>query len=137
MLDKNLQTLRRARGLTQEQAAAAVGVTRQALSKWESGESLPDLRNCAALARFYDVTVDDLLNYDPGAAGLPLPPRGKHSFGFVTVDEAGRLPLPEAARQLFTIAPGDRLLLLGEEGNGLALLREQDFEAMLRGMRGG
>ena len=88
MLDKNLQTLRRARGLTQEQTAAAVGVTRQALSKWESGESLPDLRNCAALARFYDVTVDDLLNYDPGAAGLPLPPRGKHSFGFVTVDEA-------------------------------------------------
>ena len=137
MLDKNLQTLRRARGLTQEQAAAAVGVTRQALSKWESGESLPDLRNCAALARFYDVTVDDLLNYDPGAAGLPLPPRGKHSFGFVTVDEAGRLPLPEAARQLFAIAPGDRLLLLGEEGNGLALLRERDFEAMLRGMRGG
>ena len=52
MLDKNLQTLRRARGLTQEQTAAAVGVTRQALSKWESGESLPDLRNCAALARF-------------------------------------------------------------------------------------
>ena len=63
--------------------------------------------------------------------------RGKHSFGFVTVDEAGRLPLPEAARQLFAIGPGDRLLLLGEEGNGLALLREQDFEAMLRGMRGG
>ena len=83
------------------------------------------------------MTVDDLLNYDPGAAGLPLPPRGKHSFGFVTVDEAGRLPLPEAARQLFAIGPGDRLLLLGEEGNGLALLREQDFEAMLRGMRGG
>ena len=109
MLDKNLQALRRARGLTQEQTAAAVGVTRQALSKWESGESLPDLRNCAALARFYDVTVD----------------------------EAGRLPLPEAARQLFAIGPGDRLLLLGEEGNGLALLREQDFEAMLRGMRGG
>lgn len=137
MLDKNLQALRRARGLTQEQTAAAVGVTRQALSKWESGESLPDLRNCAALARFYDVTVDDLLNYDPGAAGLPLPPRGKHSFGFVTVDEAGRLPLPEAARQLFAIGPGDRLLLLGEEGSGLAMLREQDFEAMLRGMRGG
>ena len=137
MLDKNLQTLRRARGLTQEQAAAAVGVTRQALSKWESGESLPDLRNCAALARFYGVTVDDLLGYDEAETGLPLPPRGRHSFGFVTVDEAGRLPLPEAARRLFAIAPGDRLLLLGEEGNGLALLREQDFEAMLRGMRGG
>ena len=89
MLDKNLQTLRRARGLTQEQTAAAVGVTRQALSKWESGESLPDLRNCAALARFYDVTVDDLLNYDPEAAGLPLPPRGKHSFGFALPPRQG------------------------------------------------
>ena len=48
MISTNLSRLRRLHGFTQEQAAEAVGVSRQAVAKWESGESLPDLESCVA-----------------------------------------------------------------------------------------
>lgn len=131
MLSDNLRSLRRRRGENQEQVAAAVGITRQALSKWESGASLPDLPNCAALADYYGVTVDDLLRYDPAREGLPVPPRGKHSFGTVTLGPDGSVILPEKARRLFRLAPGDRLVLLGDEAQGLALVKEAELARQL------
>ena len=63
MLSDNLLALRKRRKLTQEQVAGAIGVSRQALSKWETGESVPDVENCVALAAFYDVSLDDLVRY--------------------------------------------------------------------------
>ena len=131
MLSDNLRSLRRRRGENQEQVAEAVGITRQALSKWESGASLPDLPNCAALADYYGVTVDDLLRYDPAREGLPVPPRGKHSFGTVTLGPDGSGILPEMARRLFRLAPGDRLVLLGDEAQGLALVKEAELARQL------
>ncbi len=131
MLSDNLRSLRRRRGENQEQVAEAVGITRQALSKWESGASLPDLPNCAALADYYGVTVDDLLRYDPAREGLPVPPRGKHSFGTVTLGPDGSVILPEKARRLFRLAPGDRLVLLGDEAQGLALVKEAELARQL------
>ena len=131
MLSDNLSSLRRRRGKTQEQVADAVGITRQALSKWESGASLPDLPNCAALADYYGVTVDDLLRYDPAREGLPVPPRGKHSFGTVTLGPDGGVILPEKARRLFRLVPGDRLVLLGDEAQGLALVKEAELARQL------
>ena len=131
MLSDNLRSLRRRRGETQEQVAEAVGITRQALSKWESGASLPDLPNCAALADYYGVTVDDLLRYDPAREGLPVPPRGKHSFGTVTLGPDGSVILPEKARRLFRLVPGDRLVLLGDEAQGLALVKEAELARQL------
>lgn len=131
MLSDNLRSLRRRRGENQEQVAEAVGITRQALSKWESGASLPDLPNCAALADYYGVTVDDLFRYDPAREGLPVPPRGKHSFGTVTLGPDGSVILPEKARRLFRLAPGDRLVLLGDEAQGLALVKEAELARQL------
>ena len=131
MLSDNLRSLRRRRGETQEQVAEAVGITRQALSKWESGASVPDLPNCAALADYYGVTVDDLLRYDPAREGLPVPPRGKHSFGTVTLGPDGSVILPEKARRLFRLVPGDRLVLLGDEAQGLALVKEAELARQL------
>ena len=131
MLSDNLRSLRRRRGENQEQVAEAVGITRQALSKWESGASLPDLPNCVALADYYGVTVDDLLRYDPAREGLPVPPRGKHSFGTVTLGPDGSVILPEKARRLFRLAPGDRLVLLGDEAQGLALVNEAELARQL------
>ena len=49
-LAKNLSALRRANGLSQERAAEAVGVTRQALAKWEAGETTPDILHSDKLA---------------------------------------------------------------------------------------
>ena len=60
MLSDNLYALRKRGKLTQEQVAAQVGVSRQTLSKWETGESVPDIGNCMALADFYDISLDEL-----------------------------------------------------------------------------
>ena len=127
MLAENLLLLRKRNRLTQEQVAGAVGVSRQALSKWETGESTPDIDNCIALANFYDVTLDDLVRYASNAELLPIPPRGKHFFGAVTVGEQGAFRLPERAMEVFAICPGEELLLLGEEGNGIAIVKKEGF----------
>ena len=64
-LCEKLQNLRRAAGLSQEQLAEQLGVTRQAVSKWETGEGKPDIDNLLPLAKLLGTTVDYLL--DDGA----------------------------------------------------------------------
>jgi transcriptional regulator with XRE-family HTH domain len=61
---EKLQELRKQRGLTQEELAAALYVSRTAISKWESGRGYPNLDSLKALAQFYSVTVDELLSGD-------------------------------------------------------------------------
>ena len=56
-----LYQLRRARGLSQEELAHTVGVSRQAVQKWEAGASAPDLDNLSALADYFGVTLDYLV----------------------------------------------------------------------------
>lgn len=60
-LSENLIALRKAAGLTQEQLASKLYVTRQAVSKWERAESAPDLETLAALCELYSVTLDELI----------------------------------------------------------------------------
>ena len=127
MLAENLLYLRKRNRLTQEQVAGAVGVSRQALSKWETGESAPDIDNCIALANFYNVTLDDLVRYAPEGQLLPIPPKGQHFFGAVTVGENGVFRLPEKALEVFSIRSGEELLVLGEDGNGIALVKKDIF----------
>ena len=69
---ERLYQLRRERGLSQEALAEVVGVTRQAVQKWESGASRPDMDNLAALADYFDVTLDYLvLGRESAPAGQP------------------------------------------------------------------
>lgn len=63
-LSEKLYTLRRRHGLSQEQAAEQLGVSRQAVSKWEGGQSVPDPDKLIALSRLYGVTTDYLLLED-------------------------------------------------------------------------
>ena len=60
----NIRTLRKARGLTQEELAAQLHVTRQAVSSWERGGSCPDFDTLKALAVILDATPEQLL-YQP------------------------------------------------------------------------
>ncbi|MCC0727363.1 MULTISPECIES: helix-turn-helix domain-containing protein [unclassified Clostridioides] len=58
-----IQTLRKEKSLTQEQLAKFIGVSTPAVSKWESGNSYPDIELLPVLADFFNVSVDKLLNY--------------------------------------------------------------------------
>ena len=58
---EKLQALRKAQGWSQEELAARIHVSRQALSKWESGASVPDTENVVALSRLFGVSTDYLL----------------------------------------------------------------------------
>ena len=93
-LAKNLSALRRANGLSQERAAEAVGVTRQALAKWEAGETTPDILHSDKLAELYGVSLDDLLHFQQKHGSIPPPPRGKHVFGVVQLGDRGSSSFP-------------------------------------------
>ena len=57
----NIYRLRAARGMSQEELAAALGVSRQSVSKWETGAATPELDKVAALAALFGVTMDELV----------------------------------------------------------------------------
>ena len=59
-LSKNIQLLRRQRRVTQEQLAERMNVSRQTISKWEGGHSVPDLEKLQAMAAVFGVTLDEL-----------------------------------------------------------------------------
>lgn len=133
MLSENLYHLRKLHKLSQEQVADRLGVSRQAVAKWETGETTPDIHNCVALAQLYDVSVDELVNYDSSGSGMTVPPKGKHLFGVVTVGEKGQIVIPKRARKIFHIQAGDHLVVLGDENQGIAIIKA---DQMLRFMNG-
>lgn len=80
------------------------------------------------LADIFEVSLDDLANYEQEEhMGLLVPPKGKHLFGLVTVGDKGQIVIPVKARKTFHIAAGDQLVILGDEAQGLALLKAEDF----------
>lgn len=58
---QRLADLRRRKGISQEELARRLGLSRQAISKWERAESSPDTDNLIALSRLYEVSLDELL----------------------------------------------------------------------------
>ena len=61
---EKLQLLRKQKGLTQEELADALYVSRTAVSKWESGRGYPNIDSLKAIAKFFSVTIDELLSGD-------------------------------------------------------------------------
>lgn len=126
MISQNIRSLREHEGLTQEALAGRLGVARQTVAKWESGEATPDLDNAIALAKLFDVRIDDLARHDEASAGYPVPPRGKHIFGVARLGERGQLVIPKRAREVFDLHPGSELVVLGDEAQGIALVKVED-----------
>ncbi|MCR5323280.1 MAG: helix-turn-helix domain-containing protein [Lachnospiraceae bacterium] len=130
MFKDNLIQLRKMKQMTQEDIAEKIGVTRQSVAKWESGETIPDLEKCRMLAELFEVSLDDLANYEPeDGLDIGLQPKGKHLFGMVTVGDKGQIVIPAKARKVFNISAGDQLVVLGDEAQGLAILKSEDFLA--------
>ena len=110
-------------------------MSRQTLSKWETGESVPDIDKCKKLAEVFGVSLDDLVNYEPDSHNLAVPPKGKHAFGVVTVGDKGQIVIPAKARKIFDIKPGDNLVMLGDEAQGLALIKEESLLQVLNAIQ--
>ena len=64
--------------------------------------------------------------------GLMVPPKGKYVFGMVKVGEKGQIVIPAKARKIFDIKPGDNLIVLGDEGQGIALIKEESLLGLLQ-----
>ncbi len=138
MFKDNLVQTRKLKGMTQEDIAEKVGVSRQAVAKWESGETSPDLEKSRLLAEVLGVSLDDLVSFEPeGNLGMSVPPKGKHIFGVVTVGEKGQIVIPAKARKLFHISAGDQLVILGDESQGLAVLKTEGFLDIANAIRNG
>jgi AbrB family looped-hinge helix DNA binding protein len=108
-------------GLTQEEVAERIGVSRQAVAKWERGESVPDIDSCMKLAELYGTTVDLLVR---NIGKQMHTGDGKHIFGLTRVNSKGQITLPSSCRKVFGIKPGDIMLVLGdEEKGGIAMVK--------------
>lgn len=113
-----LKLMRSRMGLTQEDVAEKVGVSRQAVAKWEKGETLPDIESCIKLADLFEVPVDMLVR------GLKEEKTAekKQLFGCVKVNDKGQITLPASVREAFRIKPGDYVLVLADTEKGIALM---------------
>lgn len=59
---EKLRQIRKSEGISQEELAERIGVSRQAVTKWETGKGLPDIENMTILAEIFKVTLDELVS---------------------------------------------------------------------------
>ena len=80
-VSERIQELRKRRGISQEELANELGISRQAVSKWESGQSFPELDNIVALSDYFGVSADHLLKGTPQVVRTqtPIPPKERIS----------------------------------------------------------
>ena len=86
-LGDNLYTLRKQKGISQDEFAEKLGVSRQAVSKWERNEAYPDTENLIAISRFYGVSIDDLINTPIGESISPTADEEKRENGNDTEED--------------------------------------------------
>ncbi|WP_197276419.1 helix-turn-helix domain-containing protein [Bacillus sp. JCM 19034] len=110
--------------LSQEQVADRINVSRQSVAKWENDEASPGIYHCLSLANLYGISLDELVSsVDKEPLDIDTTTCGTHIFGHVKVGDRGQIVIPKEARDLFEIAAGDRLIVVGQEGKGLALTK--------------
>ena len=113
-----LKLYRSRMGLTQEEVADKVGVSRQAVAKWEKGETLPDIESCVKMADLFEVPVDMLVrSLQEGKTD-----ENRQMFGCVKMNEKGQITLPAAVREAFGIKPGNLIMVLADTDRGIALV---------------
>lgn len=134
MFKENLIMLRNIHGFSQEEIAEKVSISRQAYAKWESGATIPDIEKCKRLADIYGVTIDSLIATTTidGKEVIPPPPQGKNIWGSVVINDRGQVIIPKAARDKFGLTGGQRLIVLSDEKEGIALIPAELFEAKMQ-----
>jgi len=127
-ITNNLIFMRHKQGYTMEALAEIISVSRQTVAKWESGESYPDIMNCMKLATLYKITLDELV-YKP----LSEAKAGEFSSdenkicGILEINENGAVHLPEVLMKMFDMKTGDKVLVLADRREGIAIVKCSQF----------
>ena len=79
---EKLTSLRRQHGLSQEALGDLVGVSRQAISKWETGQTTPEMSKLIELARVFEISADELLGLSVDGGQAPAEPAANDSVGY-------------------------------------------------------
>lgn len=95
-LSVKIRQLRKITGLTQEQMANKLNVSRQSVSKWESGSSIPDWESMVKISKLFDVPLNDFLSTDNIETVTQMPPG-------ITLEDLVELSAYNRKRQLFLI----------------------------------
>lgn len=132
-LAEKLKTTRRQAGLSQEQLAEKLGVSRQAVTKWETGAGIPDIENIRAISVLLDISIDDLLSNE-----RPAPKPADYLFESVTeydIDEPKRYDMKFGGAKRFVLAGWQsEKLRVRLASNTLATL-QNDFKVKIDDIR--
>ena len=105
---ENLKMLRKQAGMSQEQLAEKIGVSRQAVTKWETGAGIPDIENIMAISALFDISIDDLLSNERGSKKVV-----ETEYLYESVTE---YDIDESKRYDMKLGGAKRLILAGYEG---------------------
>ena len=121
-----LKAYRKKNGYTQDEIAEKLGVSRQAVAKWERGESVPDIESVVLLAGIFGVTVDVLIKSTEAVGNGQ-----QYMFGLAKLNDKGQITLPVECRRVFGVEPGDLILVLGDTDKGIALVKMEGEDVLL------
>ena len=127
---ENLRLMRKTRNLTQEQFAEALGVSRQAVSKWEADSGYPETEKLIAISRVLGVSVDKLLDIEPeqdqtenedsSAEQDQLADTAVGAIAIMTFDKENMVRCQSVrSSQVVGNGKGPKYVLLGIKGSGL------------------
>lgn len=122
-LAKNLKKYRIMKDLTQEDIADYLNITPQSVSKWERGESYPDIEKCVRLSKLYNVSLDALINKPLEELINEDGKRDRYVFGLTVLGKNGTIRLPQKAIEIFEITEKDALLVVGDKTQGIAIVK--------------
>lgn len=124
MIGDRIRELRTQSKYTMEEFSEMIDVSRQTLSKWELGETVPDIETAIEISNIFQMTLDELVY---GGEHKENGKDGKYIFGIVKLDSENRVEIPEEAREVFGLSPGNKLLVLGDAKQGMAMVKVRSF----------
>lgn len=106
IFSEKLSLIRKSKGYTQEQLAEILGVSRQAVAKWESGQSYPDISNLIQISEEFHVTVDYLVRDSVCQKSLHIYIEGKLKLWIFSLKQK-RKPMQamDQSQKAYTLAP--------------------------------
>ncbi len=139
-LGEKIAENRRVRGMTQEEVANLLGVTSQAVSKWENNNSLPDITLLPAIADLFETTIDALMSRERSDVVRFVPEKTRKSIDemflhiqVISDDTKINVNLPLAIVKAFVAAPGQASILKFGDTD----LSGIDFETIIRMVEAG